>query len=107
MPTPKAAIIATTAASLPFSFIVLPPRLDSAEDQVLSEAGLARLLVLGVHVLAGVGQGLDRGVEIDAMARGDLVGGDHHGDPGLHRSKGAALDTGHLDVARYRIAGHA
>src|SRR4051812_47145578 len=96
-PMPTAATVPTIAASLRCCVIVLPRRLGSAEDQVLGEAGLARLLVLGVHVLASVGQGLDRGVEIDAMARGDLVGRDHHRDPRLHRTEGAALDAGNLD----------
>ena len=40
----------------------------SAENQVGGQAGLARLLVLGIHVLAGVSQRLDRRVEIDPVA---------------------------------------
>jgi hypothetical protein len=33
-------------------------------------------LYLAIHVLAGVSERLDRRIEIDAVARGDLVAGD-------------------------------
>src|SRR6476646_7579551 len=107
VPTPAAAIIPMIAARLRCCLMMLPRARGSAEDQVLGEAGLAGLLVLGVHVLAGVGQGLDRGVEVDPVTRGDLVGRDHDRRPRLHGAERATLDARHLDVAGDGIAGHA
>src|SRR6516165_3896896 len=77
-----------------------PAALLSAEDEVLREAGLARLLVFRVHVAPGVSEGLDRGVEIHPVARGNLVGRDHVRGPGFHGAEGATLDAGHLHIAR-------
>ena len=39
----------------------------SAKHQVCGQPGFARFLVFCVHVPTGIGQGLDRGVEIDAV----------------------------------------
>ena len=66
----------------------------SAKHEVGGESCLARLLVFRVHVLAGIGQRLDRRVEIDAVPARDLVGRDHGGGPGLHGAEGTALDAG-------------
>jgi hypothetical protein len=43
-------------------------QISSAKDQVRSQSGLASFFVLRVHVPACVGQSLDRGVKIDAVA---------------------------------------
>ncbi len=72
-----------------------------------ASSAFAGFLVLGAHVLAGLGQGLDRGVEINAVARRDLIGGDHEGHPGFHRAERAALDARDLHIAGDRVAGHA
>jgi hypothetical protein len=39
----------------------------SAKGEVLSQTGFTRLFVLRAHVPAGVSQGLDGSVQIDAM----------------------------------------
>src|SRR5258708_1897932 len=46
----------------------------SAKDQVRGQAAFAGFLILGSHVLAGLGQGGDGGVEVNAVPRRDLVG---------------------------------
>src|SRR5215213_4116709 len=79
----------------------------SAESQVLRQSGLARLLVLRVHVSRGVGQRLDSCIEIHPMPACDLVGGDHGSCPGLYGTEGTALDAGHLNIPSDRVAGHA
>src|SRR5262249_38114181 len=81
-------------------------RLTSAQHEVRRQAGFARLLVFGAHVLAGFGEGFDRRVEVDAVPGRDLVSRDHERDPGFHCTEGAALDAGYLHVAGYRVAGH-
>src|SRR5262245_37508420 len=62
--------------------------IDLAKHQIDSQAAFARLLILVTHIAAGVSERLDRGIKIDAMARCNLVGGDHEGDPGFHSTKG-------------------
>src|SRR5262249_25812933 len=52
-------------------------RLTSAQHEVRRQAGFARLLVFGAHVLAGFGEGFDRRVEVDAVPGRDLVSRDH------------------------------
>src|SRR5678816_4233863 len=70
---------------------------DLTEGEVRGEAALTGLLVFRPHVLAGLGERGDGGVEIDAVPGLDLVARDHVGDPRLHRAEGAALDAGNLD----------
>src|SRR5262245_13347091 len=50
----------------------VPSGLASAKGEVRGQAALTRLLVLRAHVAAGLGQGLDGRVEIDAVPRRDL-----------------------------------
>jgi hypothetical protein len=66
----------------------------------------ARLLILQL-MSRPVSAMFDRGVEIDAVPARDLVGGNHGGNPGLYRAKGAALDARHLHITGHGVAGHA
>src|SRR4051812_47595885 len=66
------------------------------KHQVGGQSSLAGLFVFCAHVLAGIGEGLDSRVQIDAVTRLNFVGRNHERNPGLHRAKSAALDAGHL-----------
>src|SRR6185369_14883950 len=80
---------------------------SSAKGEVLSQTGFAGFFVFRAHVASSVGESFNGGIEIDAMARFDFVGGDHDGCPGFDCAKSTALDAGNLDVTGHRITRHA
>src|SRR4051812_1292196 len=57
--------------------------LPSAEHDREGEPGFARFLVLAVHVPGSLGQGHNRGIEIDTVPGRDLVAGNDVGRPCL------------------------
>src|SRR5262245_5320491 len=90
-------------AGLMSTFIERP---QSAEGDRQREPGLARLLVLGVHVLCRLRHRGDGGVEIDSMSGLDLVGGNQVRGPSLDGAEGAPFDARNLYESGNRIAGH-
>src|SRR5215216_8152476 len=79
----------------------------SAEHHGEGQARLARLLVLAVHVLGGLGQGRHGFVEAYAVTVCDLVAGDRIGGPGLDGAECTSFNARDLHVPGHRVAGHA
>src|SRR5438270_7595194 len=79
----------------------------STKNYRKSQSRFAGFLVLAVHVLGGLGQGLHGRVEIDAVSGRDLVARDGIGRPCLYRTECAALNTWDLHVPGYRVTRHA
>src|SRR5215211_9501969 len=79
---------------------------SSALDDVERQPATGGLLVLVLHVRAGLAHGLDRLVQRDVVpavaAHGHPGGGD-----GLDRADGVALDAGDLHQPTHRVAGEA
>src|SRR5690348_11171532 len=65
----------------------------SAKHHGKSQSSFAGFLVLAVHILCGLRQGLHGRVEVDTVSRRDLVAGDCIRRPSLHRTECAALNT--------------
>src|ERR1700712_823087 len=81
-------------------------RSPAPESDRERESSFTGLLVLAVHVFGGLSHGENRGVQIDPMAAGDLIGGDYIRGPCLDRTEGASLDARNLNIPGHRIAGH-
>ena len=80
------------------------PATESALDDVDGQAALRCLLVLGLHVSAGVAHRLDDGVERDDVRAVSVQRGARCRD-GLDRGDRVAFDGGHLHEAADRVAG--
>src|SRR3954451_25160663 len=78
----------------------------SAKHHGKSQSSFAGFLVLAVHVLGGLCQGLHGRVEIDTVSRRDLVAGDCIGRPSLYRTECAALNAWDLHVTGHWVTCH-
>src|SRR5215213_4617849 len=83
------------------------PTTRSAKDHRKRQAGLARFLVLAVHVLGGLGQSCHRFVEAYTVTVCDLVAGDRISCPGLDGAERTSFNARDLHVPGHRVAGHA
>src|SRR3954465_10005164 len=79
---------------------------SSALDDVERQPAPGGLLVLVLHVRAGLPHGLDRLVQRDVVPAVATDGHPCRGD-GLDRADGVALDARDLDQAPHRVAGEA
>src|SRR3712207_5479600 len=79
---------------------------SSALDDVEGQPATGGLLVLVLHVRAGLAHGLDRLVQRDVVPAVATDGHARRGD-GLDRADGVALDARDLDQAPDRVAGEA
>src|SRR3712207_5404298 len=79
---------------------------SSALDDVERQPATGGLLVLVLHVHAGLAHGLDRLVQRNVVATVAADGHPGRGD-GLDRTDGVALDAGDLHQAPDRVAGEA
>src|SRR5215213_5878211 len=82
------------------------PTTRSAKHYRKSQAGLARFLVLAVHVLGGLGQCRHGFVEAYAVTVCDLVAGDRISCPGLDGAERTSLNARNLHVPGHGVAGH-
>src|SRR5215213_4273230 len=82
------------------------PTTRSAKDHRKRQAGLARFLVLAVHVLGGLGQSRHGFVETYAVTVCNLVAGDGIGCPGLDGAERTSFNARNLHVPGHRVAGH-
>src|SRR5918995_442106 len=79
---------------------------SSALDDVERQPATGGLLVLVLHVRAGLAHGLDRLVQRDVVPAVTADGHASRGD-GLHRADGVALDARDLHQPTHRVAGEA
>src|SRR5919112_2641068 len=79
---------------------------SSALDDVEGQPATGGLLVLVLHVCAGLAHGLDRLVQRDVVPAVAAHGHARRGD-GLDRADGVALDAGDLHQPADRVAGQA
>src|SRR5215213_7841027 len=82
------------------------PTTRSAKHYRKSQAGLARFLVLAVHVLGGLGQSRHGFVEAYAVTVCDLVARDRIGCPGLDGAERTSFNARNLHVPGHRVTGH-